>query len=156
MSFSIKNFFSIEFPTQHFHKVAPTLIFLLKKTPKSKKKPQKKPQIPPLCHPTAAENQDNSRNSPFFGMCFLHRPTSRKLQRKPEVSFVGIWGFFGGSSISFPKKQNKIPNFFLRFSPTELYKEYRMLKQQGKASDSSGKTGSQEIPNVEQVLENPL
>ncbi|XP_041876800.1 ATP-dependent DNA helicase Q4 isoform X2 [Corvus kubaryi] len=33
----------------------------------------------------------------------------------------------------------------------KLYKEYRMLKQQGKASDSSEKTGSQEIPNVEQV-----
>ncbi|XP_023801023.1 ATP-dependent DNA helicase Q4-like, partial [Cyanistes caeruleus] len=33
----------------------------------------------------------------------------------------------------------------------KLYKEYKMLKQQGKTSDSSGKTGSQEIPNVEQV-----
>ncbi|XP_058686011.1 ATP-dependent DNA helicase Q4 [Poecile atricapillus] len=52
------------------------------------------------------------------------------------------------------ERQRKPSQADIEEAPEEtrnLYKEYKMLKQQGKTSDSLGKTGSQEIPNVEQV-----
>lgn len=86
-------------------------------------------------------------------------PSQADIEEAPEETrseFCGNLGIFWRFINFFSQNKKKIRNFFLGFSPTELYKEYRMLKQQGKASDSSGKTGSQEIPNVEQVLGNPL
>ncbi|XP_014117701.1 PREDICTED: ATP-dependent DNA helicase Q4, partial [Pseudopodoces humilis] len=54
------------------------------------------------------------------------------------------------------ERQRKPSQADIEEAPEEtrkLYKEYKMLKQQGKTLDSSGKTGSQEIPNVEQVAD---
>lgn len=73
-------------------------------------------------------------------MCFPHRPTSRKLQRKPGVSFVGIWGFFW-RFINFFSQKKKNSQFFPWIFSHRALQGVQDAEAAGKSIGFLGKNG---------------